>query len=83
MKAKEFVKSKYPKAFAFSMIDNLRGRNSYVILKALGNLEIFNNEGATTESKAWTNAKKQIIAEQLTEEINEDTARYAAHLTNL
>lgn len=68
MKAKDFVKSKYPCAASFPMIDNAREQTSYVILKygEFGNwmktgLEIFPNEGATTESKAWTNAKKEII----------------------
>ena len=67
MKAKDFVKSRYPCATAFPMIDNARMQTSYVILKygefeswMETGLEIFTNEGATTESKAWTNAKKEI-----------------------
>jgi hypothetical protein len=64
MKAIDFVLSKYPKAYSHSMIDNRRGRNSYVILKGVGSLEIFPNEGANTASKAWTNAKKHIQSEE-------------------
>lgn len=61
MSDKEYVKGKYPKAEAFPMIDNERGRTSYVIFKG-GDfaLEIFPNEGASTASKAWTNAKKYL-----------------------
>lgn len=61
MKAIDFVISKYPDACSYSMIDNAYGRNSYVILKGTGNLEIFPNEHANTASKAWTNAKKHIL----------------------
>ena len=69
MKAIDFVKERFPNATAFSMIDNARGRNSYVVLKHGsfkdnmtngGNFEIFPNEGAATANKAWTNAKKYI-----------------------
>lgn len=72
MKAKEFVLSRYPNATAFPSIDNHRRQTSYVILKygtyqqnvVSGNFEIFTNEGATNASKAWTNAKKEIIKEE-------------------
>ena len=60
MTAKEFVKSKFPSSFSFTMIDNERRQNSYVIIKGIGGLDIFPNEGATTASKAWTNAKKHL-----------------------
>lgn len=65
MKAKDFVKEKYPDAFAFPMIDNRRRQKSYVILKGAAEygLEFITNEGATTASKAWTDAKKFIIKE--------------------
>lgn len=65
MKAIEFVKLKYPNALAFPSIDNYRRQTSYVIIKdyTTGSNEIFPNEGATTASKAWTNAKKHIISE--------------------
>ena len=70
MKAIDFVKTHYPNATAFPSIDNGRRQTSYVILKhgafrdwtEVG-LEIFPNEGATTASKAWSNAKKQILAD--------------------
>lgn len=72
MKAKEFVLSKYPNATAFPSIDNARRQTSYVILKhgsfsehyaaQVFEMPIFPNEGAATASKAWTNAKKAIIA---------------------
>lgn len=61
MKAEEFVKQHYPKAIAFPMIDNLRRQTSYVIVKGTVGLEIFENYGATTASKAWTNAKKDLL----------------------
>jgi hypothetical protein len=65
MKAKEFVMSKYPKAFAFPMIDNPKGQTSYVIVKGEDHfLEILPNEGATTASKAWTNAKNFLIKQE-------------------
>jgi len=74
MKAKDFVLSKYPHAVAFPSIDNRRRQTSYVILKhgsykehhdaGAFNMEIFTNEGATTSSKAWTNAKKEILKEE-------------------
>ena len=68
MKAIDFVKSKYPNATSFPMIDNRRMQTSYVILKygsfsdwpTVG-LEMFNNEGSKTASKAWTNAKREIL----------------------
>ena len=60
MKAIDFVKNKFPNAVSFPMIDNYRGRTSYVIIKGLGSLEIFPNEGAKTASQAWTNAKKYL-----------------------
>ena len=59
MRAIDFVKSHYPDAIVYAMIDNKRRQTSYVILKAP--FEIFTNEGATTASKAWTNAKKEIL----------------------
>lgn len=69
MKAKNFVLSRYPNATAFPMIDNRRGQTSYVIIKHGAfedfpkiDLEIFSNEGAETASKAWTNAKKEILS---------------------
>lgn len=66
MKAKEFVLSKYPNALPYSMIDNRRGKNSYVILKGIPHgLDIFPNKHADTASKAWTNAKKHIINGEL------------------
>jgi len=71
MKAKDFVLLHYPNAAAFPSIDNHRMQTSYVILKhgtyrehhdsGNFNMEIFTNEGATTASKAWTNAKKEIL----------------------
>jgi hypothetical protein len=68
MKAIDFVRSKYPKASAFHMIDNRRRQMRYVILKhgtfqdwTIVGTEIFPNEGARTASKAWTNAKKEIL----------------------
>lgn len=62
MKAKEFVRAKYPESWAVPMIDNPRHQTSYVILKGgKFGLEIITNEGATTSSKAWTDAKKYII----------------------
>ena len=63
MKAKEFVLSKYPDAFSYRMIDNARRQMSIIIVKGNNGLEIFPNEGARNASKAWTNAKKAIIAE--------------------
>lgn len=73
MKAKDFVKHKYPNANHFPMIDNRRMQTSYVILKhgrfedwpTIG-LDIFPNEGAETPSKAWTNAKKYILENENT-----------------
>lgn len=71
MKAKDFVLSKFPNATSFPSIDNRRQQTSYVILKHGSfqenylsgnfNMEIFTNEGTTTASKAWTNAKKEIL----------------------
>lgn len=61
MKAKDFVLSKFPKAFSYGMIDNERRQTSTVIVKGIAGFEIFPNEGATNASKAWTNAKKHII----------------------
>lgn len=63
MRAIDFVKSKYPDALSFPMIDNHRGQTSYVILKGAQQygFEIITNEGATTASKAWTDAKKYIL----------------------
>lgn len=62
MKAKDFVKQKFPEAIAFPMIDNAREQTSYVILKGTTyGLEYITNEGATTASKAWTDAKKFLI----------------------
>ncbi|MEB0262911.1 hypothetical protein [Mucilaginibacter sp. 10I4] len=61
MIAKEFVLSKYPKAYSYGMIDNPRRQTSTVIIKSDTGLEIFPNEGATNSSKAWTNAKKAIL----------------------
>lgn len=75
MKAKDFVLSKYPNASHFRMIDNPRMQTSSVILKhgsyqehyqaRAFEMEIFPNEGAETASKAWTNAKKFIIQEEI------------------
>lgn len=62
MKAIDFVKSRFPGAHNFAMIDNPRLQTSQVILKGMAfELEIFPNEGATTASKAWTNAKNHIL----------------------
>lgn len=68
MKAKEFVLSKYPNATPFPMIDNRREQTSYVILKhgaystfSETGLDIFQNKGAKTASKAWANAKNEIF----------------------
>lgn len=61
MKAKDFVRSKYPNSQQFPMIDNQRRQTSYVIIKELGSMNIFTNEGATTAYKAWTNAKNEIL----------------------
>lgn len=67
MRAKDFVLSKYPGACAFPMIDNLRRQTLYVILKGVGHgLEYITNEGATTASKAWTDAKKYLQKEEST-----------------
>lgn len=61
MKAKDFVLSKYPNAYTIGTIDNPRRQTSTVVIKGDNGLEIFPNEGATTASKAWTNAKKSIL----------------------
>jgi hypothetical protein len=61
MKAKDFVLSKYPKAFSYGMIDNARRQSSTVIVKGNFGAEIFPNEGAINASKAWTNAKKYLL----------------------
>jgi hypothetical protein len=61
MKAKDFVLSQYPKAFPYRMIDNARRQTSVVIVKGNNGLEIFPNNGATTESNAWVNAKNSLI----------------------
>lgn len=67
MKAIDFVKSRYPNARYFPMIDNRRMQTSYVILKGPEyGLEIITNEGATTTSKAWTDAKKYILETEKT-----------------
>lgn len=65
MKAKDFVLQKFPDAYAYPMIDNYRRRTSYIIMNGAKwdgvNAIMFPNEGATTASKAWTNAKKHIL----------------------
>ena len=61
MKAKDFVLGHYSNAYAYGMIDNARRQTSTVIVKGVTGLEIFPNEGATNASKAWTNAKKEIL----------------------
>lgn len=65
MKAKEFVRSKYPESQQYPMIDNYRKQTSYVIIKASGSMDIFTNEGAKTASKAWVNAKKEILKDEI------------------
>lgn len=62
MKAKDFVLEKYHGAIAFPMIDNARRQTSYVILKGQGyGMQYITNDGATTASKAWTDAKKFLL----------------------
>lgn len=70
MKAKYFVLQKYPNACHFRMIDNPRRQTSSVIIKdyTKGDLKIFENHGAENESKAWTNAKRQILKETTTKQ---------------
>lgn len=67
MKAKEFVLSKYPNAYSYGMIDNSRQQTSTVIIKDVGDWQIFPNDGATNANKAWANAKKSILKDEQTE----------------
>lgn len=61
MTSEQFVKSKFPNAFSYGMIDNARRQKSIVIIKGDNGLEIFPNEGATNASRGWTNAKKYLL----------------------
>lgn len=61
MTAKDFVKNIFPKAFSMPIIDNARRQTSFVIIKNDGSHEFIVNNGATHSSKAWTDAKKEII----------------------
>lgn len=62
MTSKQFVRNKYPTSIQFPVIDNHRKQTSYVIIKQIGDTDILPNRGATTASKAWTNARKDIVS---------------------
>lgn len=64
MKAKDFVRSKYPDANAYRWIyDNRLGRPTWVIIKGHSfTCYFYNMKGCKTESSAWVYAKNQILA---------------------
>jgi hypothetical protein len=66
MKAQEYVKSKYPKAYALRCVRN--GWNSsyyYLIFKERGsNVRLAEGEENKPESAAWALAKKNIAGDK-------------------
>jgi hypothetical protein len=66
MKAQEYVKSKYPKAYALRCVRN--GWNSgyyYLIFKERGsNVRLAEGEENKPESAAWVLAKKNIAGDK-------------------
>ncbi len=61
MTAKEFVKGKYPHAKAERHIEKKRGMSKAYYLIRDGNQYMYMSSGKT-ESNAWVNAKKHILA---------------------